>query len=295
MSIVNYFYNINSSFWSTVLSVFEVLGTETFFFIMFLLTYWVFDKNSAFKMAGIYMFSVFVNFGLKNIVKRQRPYPVDNDSYSFPSGHCQSYAVVVSSSVIYENKHNKLKLWKWIVYPIILVLIGGVIAIDRMYFGRHFLSDCLVGLALGTACAIGFSYLVEWLSKISKLSLIKFLLFAMPIPVALYFVATFTELFSAESVIRIYRVVGAYIGVFFGYLCDKKHLNYKPSGSTKSMVLKVLVGALMLTSTYFILLKTITIVYLMPINFAILGFMGTYLVPLVMVKAFEDNVKVTGE
>lgn len=294
MSIVNYFYNMSSTFGDTVLKVFEVLGTEYFFFIIFLLTYWMYDKSYAFRMGGVYLSSVLVNFSIKNIVRRQRPYPLEHDSFSMPSGHCQSYSVVVSSSVIYENYHKKLRLWQWIVYPILLVLVGGVIAIDRMYFGRHFLSDCIVGLALGVVCAVCFDKLVAYIASKSKLSLFKFLLIMLPIPVVLYFVATFSGLFSLESVMRIYTCVGAYIGVFFGYWLDSKFLKYKASGSTKNMIFKVIVGVLIMMLAYFILIKTITIVYLIPLNFAILGFLGTYVVPLTMVKAFDENAQNAG-
>ncbi len=295
MNIVNYFYNISSSFWDSFLSVIEVLGTEKFFFIMFLLLYWIFDKRYAFKMAGIYLGSVLVNFSLKNIIRRPRPYPTQDDSFSMPSGHCQSYSVVVSSSVIYENRHKKLSLWKWIVYPIALVVVGGVLAIDRMYFGRHFLSDCLVGLALGTICAVGFSYLMDWFEKISKISLLKFLLFATPVPVIIYLVTLFTDIFDIEATLRIYVCIGIYLGVLLGYFLDKKTLNYSPSGSLKNMFLKVLLGALIMFSAYFILDKTITIVYLVPLSYAILGFLGTYVVPLVMVKAFDETLNVEKE
>lgn len=292
MEIVNYFYNINSDFWTKFLTIFEVIGTEKFFFIMFLFVYWIYDKKSAFKMAGIYLGSVLINFSLKNIIRRQRPYPKTNDSYSMPSGHCQSYSVVVSSSVIFENRNRKMSAWKWVVSTISLLLVGCVVAIDRMYFGRHFLSDCLVGLALGVVCAIGFSYLMDWFEKISKISLLKFLLFALPLPIILYFVSTFTDIFGTEGTLRIYVCIGIYIGILLGYFTDIKTLDYKPSGSTKTMFLKVLLGALIMFSAYFLLNKTITLVYLIPLNYAILGFLGTYIVPLVMVKAFEESVNV---
>lgn len=290
MAIVDYFYSLSSGFLNSVFTVFEVLGTEQFFFIMFLMTYWILDKKFAFKMTGIYLGSVLLNFGLKNIIRRPRPYPKQKDSFSMPSGHCQSYSVVVSSSVVYENKHKKLSTWKWFVYPIILLLVGLVLAVDRMYYGRHFLSDCLVGLALGVLCAIGLSFLMDWFEKVSKISLTKFMLFVLPIPVALYFVATFTDLFDTESILRIYSCVGAYVGVLIGYSLDNKFLKYKPSGSTKNMVLKTLLGFLIILATYFILIKTITIVWLLPLSYAIMGFLGTYVVPLVMVKAFDENI-----
>lgn len=291
MNIVNYFYNMSSNFLDAFLSIVEILGTEMFFFIMFLLMYWIFDKKYAFKMAGIYLGSVLINFSLKNIIRRPRPYPNQNDSFSMPSGHCQSYAVVVSSSVVFENRHKKFKTWKWIVYPIALLLIGGLLAVDRMYFGRHFLSDCLVGLCVGTLCAVGFAYLMDWFEKISKILLLKFMLFVLPVAVGLFCVATFTDIFDVEATLRIYACVGVYLGVLVGYFLDKKTLNYTPTGDTKTMCLKVLLGTLIMFATYFFLNKTITFVYLIPLSYAVLGFLGTYVVPLVMVKAFDETLK----
>lgn len=292
MKIVDYFYNLSSDFLDAVFNIFSFLGTDLFFVILFFLMYWVGNKYSAFKFAGVYYLSVFLNFGLKNIIGRKRPYPKDVDSYAMPSGHAQSYSVAVSYNYIEDRRTLNYKTWQKIVFPILLGLVGVGVCISRMYFGRHYLSDVLVGLALGVLCAVLFDLLITKLASISKISLKQFLTIMLVPVIALYFVVAFTEIFSQETTIQIYTSVGLYIGVYIGYLLDDKFIKYKATGTPIMKVKKMLLGALIMIATYFVLVQTIRYIFLMPLIFIVLGFVGSFVVPVAIEKVFMPSIKV---
>ncbi|MCK4553163.1 phosphatase PAP2 family protein [Candidatus Pacearchaeota archaeon] len=102
-------------------------------------------------------FSVAVSFLLKIAVQRQRPFQLGLVSvlpvlekashaiwnFSFPSFQTM---LVFSAVPLLSKKFPKLK-YSWIAF-------AGLIGLSRVYFGLHFLSDVLVGGAIG--------YLIGW-------------------------------------------------------------------------------------------------------------------------------------
>lgn len=293
MDIVNYFYNLSNTVLDVVFNIFTFFGSDMFFFILFFIMYWAGNKRTAFKFAGAYYFSVFLNFGLKNLIRKQRPYPMQSDTFAMPSGHAQSFAFVATYNCMEDYRAKKYKTWQKILLPIILLGMCAGVCISRMYFGRHFLSDVIVGSVIGVACAVLFDLLIEKLASISTISLKKFMTaFLLPFAVIIYCLVTFLHIFTAETVIQVYSSVGMFVGVYIGYLLDDKYLKYVASGSSKEMIKKMLLGALIMFTTYYVLLSIITIVYLLPLVFIALGVMGTYVVPLALVKVFQPTIKV---
>ncbi|ERJ57408.1 hypothetical protein M472_01375 [Sphingobacterium paucimobilis HER1398] len=95
-----------------------------------------------------------VNYGLKQIFKRARPFRKYNNfvavtqasGYSFPSGHTSSaFSTAVSLSQSYP---------KWYVIAPSLVWSSSV-AYSRMYLGVHYPSDIAAGALLGSGLATG--------------------------------------------------------------------------------------------------------------------------------------------
>ncbi len=81
---------------------------------------------------------------LKLAVNRDRPEgDSDRDNSSFPSGHV---AGAFSVSYVIGNKYPKLKL------P--CHLVAALIAVSRVYLGRHWPSDVLAGAIIG--CSAGY-------------------------------------------------------------------------------------------------------------------------------------------
>lgn len=125
------------------------------------------DKKYALVMGLGYVCSVCINFLLKVIIARPRPYIANPNivnklttvGHSFPSGHSVSVIFIVLAIIflmIILHRKNKFKLYDKLWFRILLYLIAVLLVIftmiARMYLGQHYLSDILVGLSLGTVC-----------------------------------------------------------------------------------------------------------------------------------------------
>ncbi len=103
-------------------------------------------------MAGAYLGSSIITHGLKNTVKRERPFEkysfiVKRDvggSYSFPSGHTSAAFCTATSLSLYFRK------W-YVVVP--SYVWASSIGYARMYQGVHYPSDVLAGAVVGAGSA----------------------------------------------------------------------------------------------------------------------------------------------
>ena len=124
-------------------------------------------KYGLFFGAG-FLASIGVNYCIKEIVARPRPYVANPEivnklttiGKSFPSGHSVSVIFMVLSVLFLFhilNKNGKFKLFSKPWFKVLCYVLGiafvVLTAISRMYLGQHYLSDILAGLALGS---IGF-------------------------------------------------------------------------------------------------------------------------------------------
>lgn len=108
---------------------------------------------------GCYFTAEVVSTVLKHATERPRPSLVDPNvhplvavphSYSMPSGHATAaFAVALAAGLV----HRRL-LWP-------LLGLAALVAFSRVWLGVHYLTDVLVGAALGTAIAIGAWLLVS--------------------------------------------------------------------------------------------------------------------------------------
>jgi membrane-associated phospholipid phosphatase len=105
---------------------------------------------------------------LKGVFDRPRP-PVDHPqihplvdvphSASMPSGHAAgAFAAAVAVGLV----HPRLR------WP--LIVLAALIALSRVWLGVHYLSDVLVGAALGSAVALGAYGLAKVLRSRSRAS-----------------------------------------------------------------------------------------------------------------------------
>ncbi len=116
-----------------------------------------YDENSSVLLALSEGLSSGITFGLKNIVRRKRPFEVLSnvnydkskfllDRYSFPSGHSSmSFAMATSLTLRYPDK------------PILITgmyLYSTVISLGRIYLGVHYPSDVLAGMLIGSGSAV---------------------------------------------------------------------------------------------------------------------------------------------
>lgn len=140
------------------------LGTTCVLLIIF---FFVNKKFALFFGAG-FLSTVGINFALKEIISRPRPYIANPEiinklttiGKSFPSGHSVSVMFMVLMLLYLFSllqKQGKFKQYgkKWL--KVLCVALGVMFiiltAISRMYLGQHYLSDIFAGLTVG---ALGF-------------------------------------------------------------------------------------------------------------------------------------------
>ena len=115
--------------------------------------------NDKSRETGKLMSSAFVGgglavLGLKQAVRRKRPLEDELGDPSFPSGHT---SIAFSMATLLGHQYPR---WR-----IPLYVGAGLVGLSRIYLGRHYASDVLMGAAVGT-----ISGTVVWRNRITLLS-----------------------------------------------------------------------------------------------------------------------------
>lgn len=146
---------------------------------MFLIIIFFVNKKFGLYFGAGFLASICVNFAIKEIVARPRPYVANPEivnklttiGKSFPSGHSVSVIFMVITLLYlfhFLYKQGRLKIYKKLWFRILCYTLGVVFvvltAISRMYLGQHYLSDIIAGLTLGS---LGF--VITWLVIRKKL------------------------------------------------------------------------------------------------------------------------------
>jgi len=135
------------------------LGEELFYLLLFSFLIWCVDFYLGIRVGILFLLSLYVNIGLKEIFQQPRPFDIVPEiqkahayGYGFPSGHAQSSMVVWGSiAIAYWKKQT------WIRYLSILLIL--LIGFSRIYLGVHFPTDVLGGWLLG-GFILGLSYFI---------------------------------------------------------------------------------------------------------------------------------------
>jgi len=133
------------------------LGDESFYLLLFPFLLWCVDFYLGIRIGIIFLLSVYVNTGIKEIFQQPRPFDILPEiqkvhayGYGFPSGHAQS-SLVVWGSIAYWNK----QIWIRNLSVLLILLIG----FSRIYLGVHFPTDILGGWLIG-GLILGLSYFI---------------------------------------------------------------------------------------------------------------------------------------
>ena len=180
-------YDFFVSIRNPILNMFFVIITElgsAEFLIIFTLISIVIIKNKLYRiiLPINLAFIGISNFLLKNLFERPRPNIlrlVEENGYSFPSGHAMASAAFYGLLIIFFFKNIKDKK-KRNVICIILSMLILFIDISRIYVGVHYVSDVLAGTCLSISYLIILSIALKDLlnkkydnNKIEKQTLIK--------------------------------------------------------------------------------------------------------------------------
>jgi membrane-associated phospholipid phosphatase len=134
-----------------------LLGDELFYLLLFSFLLWCVDFYLGIRVGIIFLLSVYVNTGVKEIFQQPRPFDILPEiqkvyasGYGFPSGHAQS-SLVVWGSIAYWKKQT----WIRNLSVLLILLIG----FSRIYLGVHFPTDILGGWLFG-GLILGLSYFI---------------------------------------------------------------------------------------------------------------------------------------
>lgn len=147
--------NIMSDGITSVLKVITELGGVAFIVLAGVLIFMLCKKIRwfvTFDLVGVTL----INQVIKHIVRRPRPNVlrlVEEDGYSFPSGHSMVsmafYGIIIY--LVYKNVTNKYLRWTLIILLSLLILSIGF---SRIYVGVHYFTDVVGGFLLGLAYLI---------------------------------------------------------------------------------------------------------------------------------------------
>jgi membrane-associated phospholipid phosphatase len=134
-----------------LMKAFTFLSTVEFYLLWMPLLYWCWDATLGLRMGIMLMLTAGLNEALKMAFRRPRPYWIPGseqqiqamsaeESFAFPSGHAQQ-AMSLWGLLAASLRRN----WMWAI-ALLVALFNGL---SRVYLGVHYLSDVLVGWALG--------------------------------------------------------------------------------------------------------------------------------------------------
>ncbi|MEP7146085.1 MAG: phosphatase PAP2 family protein [bacterium] len=156
------FNNINSKFVNTLINVSNEsltpvsIGAPLGLYIASRINKNYYDEGSSVLLALSEITSGVVTLGMKNIIKRDRPfrklnrvYLSDTSSvsgtYSLPSGHASGAFVILTSLTLrYPDKPALIAG---------LFTYAAIVSLGRMYWGVHYPSDILTGMLIGAGSA----------------------------------------------------------------------------------------------------------------------------------------------
>ncbi|HOO43760.1 MAG TPA: phosphatase PAP2 family protein, partial [Bacillota bacterium] len=177
LEMIHWFQDLRNGFLDFLFNFFTVFGEELVLIVILGFIYWSYDKKVGEKMGFTIFISLAFNSLLKLVIHRPRPFVADSTieplrldtagGYSFPSGHTQTAA-----TTFFSLYYNIKKRWLLIVAIVITILV----AISRMYLGVHYLTDVLVGAALGITIAWIFG---KYFDRIKKIDLVYSVILAL--------------------------------------------------------------------------------------------------------------------
>src|SRR4030042_866321 len=117
LDVIHTVQSVHGPVLGTIFKAITFLGEGGFFLILLPLVLWCVDFAFGARLAFFFLFSTFVNSGVKGLFAHPRPFDLDptvklhdTEGYGFPSGHSQSSVVVWGIIASYVRKW-----WFWVI------------------------------------------------------------------------------------------------------------------------------------------------------------------------------------
>lgn len=271
LEILRHIQSIANPFFDFLFQLITMCGEQIVLISIISIIYWALDKKFGEYIAYSVLTSVLLNNAIKDIFKMKRPIGEEGirtlrektaTGYSFPSGHTQSSASFYGAMAIYLKKKSI-----YIIATIMIVLIG----FSRLYLGVHYPKDVIVGGILGVLTSLICYKLYNKFENKMLLYVITFIVF----------IPALTFAHSADFI----KGMGTYLGFVIGIYIEKKYVNFSNQGSTRSKVIRVLLGVLIL------LVLQVGLKALLPsqiifsfIRYTLISFVGIGIYPMIFKK-----------
>lgn len=271
LEILRHIQSIANPFFDFFFQFITMCGEQIVLISIISIVYWALDKKFGEYIAYSVLTSVLLNNAIKDIFKLKRPIGEEGirtlrektaTGYSFPSGHTQSSASFYGAMAIYLKKKSM-----YIIATIMIVLIG----FSRLYLGVHYPKDVIVGGILGVLTSLICYKLYNKFENKMLLYVITFIVF----------IPALTFAHSADFI----KGMGTYLGFVIGIYIEKKYVNFSNQGSTRSKVMRVLLGVLIL------LVLQVGLKALLPsqiifsfIRYTLISFVGIGIYPMIFKK-----------
>lgn len=235
------------------------LGELTLIFLILGLIYWCVDKKTGEFLFVTFAFSRLINGFLKITVCEVRPWitnkllhPLEDalpaaTGYSFPSGHANNATITFGGYAL------KSKIGKG--FTALLIILIGLICFSRNYAGVHTFWDVAVSVILAVVCLFGMNKIFEVYGDkpnfdlivagvgilISVLLLIYTVTKGYPMN---YDAAGQLIVDPAKMIVDSYENVGYTVGIFLGWVLERRFINFNSGGSVHRRLFRLLAGCL---------------------------------------------------
>ncbi|MGB4430694.1 MAG: phosphatase PAP2 family protein [Limnochordia bacterium] len=202
------------------------LGSVEFYMLAIPLIYWLVDKHFGLRFSVFFIFSAYLNSGLKHIFRTERPPRelrlVTQEGYSFPSGHAQG------STAFWGFLALKLKTPLAYVGAAVLIFL---ISFSRIYLAVHWPIDVLGGVAIGLLLLVAYSPLAQ--IDLLKIRLRTWIVGSIIAAAILYLLHP-----AGDGPLT----VGFLLGALIGYRLELLYIQFKEEAAPLQNLIKAVLG-----------------------------------------------------
>lgn len=165
-TIMNIMANIRGEGLTKIVKIVTLFGESKLILVLVVaiaaIFYFTKHRADAYMMCLNLFNIVILNKGIKYLVRRERPLNmlIEEDGFSFPSGHSMLSIGVYGFLMFLIYKSNLEKKYKTILMTLLTIIIV-VVGLTRMYLGVHYPSDVIGGYLITGAYLIVFISIIN--------------------------------------------------------------------------------------------------------------------------------------